>query len=349
MKKLFADMMEIEPNEVVVGGASSLTLMHDYLVRGVLYGFLGSQPWCKYPGGIKWICPVPGYDRHHGICEKLGIQMISVPTDENGPDMDSVEKLVQDPAVKGIWCIPRYTNPTGIVYSDSVTTRLATMKVAAQDFRVIWDNAYCVHHLVDNPPPLKNIMEVAKKAGNANRILVFTSTSKITLASAGVAAFGASVENIQDAFKGIMKQTIGPDKVNQLRHTMFLKDINNVNAHMKKHAAILKPKFDAVCEIFARELGGKNIATWNTPKGGYFVTLHTLEGCGKAVVDLGKAAGVELTPAGAVYPLGIDPYDRSLRIAPSFPSLEEIKLATEGLAICVQLASVRKLLSKSAL
>eukprot|EP01121_Diplochlamys_sp_Union-15-3_P008059 TRINITY_DN2106_c0_g1_i2.p1 TRINITY_DN2106_c0_g1~~TRINITY_DN2106_c0_g1_i2.p1 ORF type:complete len:445 (-),score=78.31 TRINITY_DN2106_c0_g1_i2:41-1330(-) len=346
-KKLFADIMGISVKEVVVGGASSLTMMHDHIVRGMLFGYCGSEPWHKYPGGVKWICPVPGYDRHFAICEKLGIQMINVSLNENGPDMEAVEKLVLDPSVKGIWCVPMYGNPNGVVYSDEVVTRLANMKVAANDFRLVWDNAYIVHHLVDNPPTQKNILDECKKAGNPDRPVIFVSTSKITFASAGVAALGASEANIQDLFKSLTKQTIGPDKINQLRHTMFFKDLDAIHAHMKKHAAILKPKFDAVLEVFERDLSSKNIAHWTKPKGGYFITLDTLDGCGKAVVDLAKNAGVELTPAGAVYPYGKDPHDRSLRIAPSFPSLEEIRLATEGLSICVQLASVRKLLKKS--
>mmetsp|Transcript_5949 Transcript_5949/g.6487 ORF Transcript_5949/g.6487 Transcript_5949/m.6487 type:complete len:426 (-) Transcript_5949:60-1337(-) len=345
MRKFFADcFFDSEPDEVVIGGNASLTLMYDFLARGCLFGFNGETPLCQVQGK-KWLCPVPGYDRHFKIVHKLGFELITIPSDENGPNMDIVEKHVKDPLVKGMWCVPKHANPSGCCYSDEVVDRLANMEVGAKDFKLFWDDAYHVHDLVDSAPKLKSILAACKKAGNPNRPVLFASTSKITFASAGVSAFCTSKENLADAEEGMNKQSIGPDKLNQLRHIKFLKDKPTLTAHMKKHAAILKPKFDMVLDILQTEIGDKGIATWTKPTGGYFICLDTLEGCGKRVVALASDAGVALTKAGAVYPHFHDPRDQTLRIAPSLPPVADLKLAAKGLTICIQLASLEKLLA----
>jgi len=342
-RTLFAELLEVEPAEVIVGGNSSLALMHDSIVLGLLKGLPDAPPWKSLPA-VKFLCPSPGYDRHFAICERYGIEMIPVEMSQDGPDMDTVERLAgSDPAIKGIWCVPRYSNPTGITYSAEVVERFARMETAARDFRIYWDNAYAVHHLVDRPAPLKNILTTCRAAGNPDRPFIFTSTSKISFAGAGVGAIAASAANVRHLVAGLSIQTIGHDKINQLRHVRFFKDAAGVAAHMKRHAAILKPKFDAVGEILERELGGSGIAEWSRPEGGYFVSLDTLDGCASAVVAMADAAGVKLTKAGATFPLGKDPRDRNIRLAPSLPSLDEIQQSMELVAQCVQLVSIAKL------
>jgi len=342
MKAIFAEMLECPPAQVIVGGNSSLTLMHDTLVRAVLKGVPGGKgPW--YGQSPKFLCPSPGYDRHFAVCEHLGIECITVDLDADGPNLKQVEALVADPSVKGIWCVPRYSNPTGTTYSDQVVTRLASMKTAAPDFRIMWDNAYVVHDLYDTPDPLLNILEVAKAAGNPDRPLVFASTSKISFAGAGVAVMAGSPANVADAKVHLGVQTIGPDKVNQLRHVKFFRDFAGVRAHMRAHAELLRPKFEAVGRIFEAKLGGLGVASWTKPRGGYFVSLDTLPGCAAEVVALADAAGVQLTAAGATFPGGRDPANKNIRIAPSLPPLSQVETAMEVVAACVLLASARKL------
>jgi len=346
-KELFAEMLEVSPNEIIIGGNSSLNMMYDTIVRAMIFGVYGSkEPWGKLPK-VKFLCPSPGYDRHFAICESLGIEMITIDMKNDGPDMDTIEKLVStDESIKGIWCVPMYSNPDGITYSDEVVDRFAQLKPKADDFRIFWDNAYVVHHLYDEHDQLKNILDACKKAGNPDRVFIFASTSKITFPGAGIAVMAASRNNIEFTLKLMSKQTIGPDKLNQLRHVRFLKNMDGIKAHMKKHAEILRPKFEAVHEILEKELGDKGIAWWNKPKGGYFISLNTLDGCASKVVSMAAEAGVILTDAGATFPYGKDPRDRNIRIAPTFPPLDELKKAIEILCICIQIASIEKLLSK---
>ncbi len=343
-KILFADYMGVEPGELILGGNSSLNMMHDTILRAMVKGLTDSAlPWGQLEK-VKFLCPSPGYDRHFFICEYLGIDMIPIDMRENGPAMDSVENLVaEDADIKGIWCVPKYSNPTGVVYSDEVVERLANMKARAADFRIFWDNAYAVHHLADRPASLKNILTACKQAGNPERALMFGSTSKISFAGAGLAIMAGSQKNMQWATSQMAFQTIGPDKLNQLRHTLFFKDMGGIEAHMKKHAAILKPKFDAVQSILESELKGKNIASWSKPQGGYFVSIDTLEGCAASVIKKAADAGVKLTPAGSAYPYKNDPLDRNIRIAPSFPPLDDIRAAMELVAVCIQLVSLDKI------
>ncbi|NIR29742.1 MAG: aminotransferase class I/II-fold pyridoxal phosphate-dependent enzyme [Gammaproteobacteria bacterium] len=344
-RALFGQYLELAPEQVIVGGNSSLTLMHDAIVRALLHGVPdGDGAWSKQPA-TRFLCPSPGYDRHFAICEEFGIGMIAVDMNEHGPDMDQVERLAAgDPSIKGIWCVPRYSNPTGVTYSRDTVERLAGMRTAASDFRILWDNAYAVHHLTDDPEPLAHILRACEAAGHPNRALLFASTSKITLAGAGLAAMGASPENIEDAKRHLAKQIIGPDKVNQLRHVRMFRSLDDIRAHMRRHASLVRPKFDAVLEVFERELGGKNVAAWSRPKGGYFVSLDSMDGCAKEVVGLAADAGVKLTQAGATFPYGRDPRNRNIRIAPTFPDLEDIEIAMQVVAVCVQIAGVRKLL-----
>lgn len=346
-KALLAPMLGVASNEVIIGGNSSLAMMHDLIVRALLLGVPGSKiPWSKLPQ-VKFLCPSPGYDRHFAICQLLGIQMIPVEMQVDGPDMDRVEALVaEDETIKGIWCVPKYSNPTGITFSDQVVDRLARMPAKAQDFRIFWDNAYAVHDLTATPDRLKNILTACKEAGNPDRVLIFGSTSKISFAGGGLAIVAASETNLNWIKKLLAVQTIGPDKLNQLRHVRFFKDFAGIISHMRKHAAIIKPKFDKVFEVFDRELAGKGIASWTKPNGGYFISLNTLEGCAKKVVAMAAEAGVTLTPAGATYPYGKDPLDRNIRIAPTFPTLDELNTAMEILAVCIQLTSVEKLLQR---
>ena len=344
-KKLFARYLEVAPEEIIIGGNSSLNLMHDTFMRAMVKGVdEDSPPWGKQPK-IKFLCPSPGYDRHFFICDYLGIEMIPVAMNADGPDMDVIEDMAaEDESIKGIWCVPKYSNPTGAVYTDEVVDRLAAMPVKAADFRIFWDNAYAVHHLDDNPPHLKNILTACKKAGNPERVFIFGSTSKIAFAGSGLAMMAGSAKNMARIKKQIGFQTIGPDKLNQLRHVKFFKDMEGIEGHMQKHRAILKPKFDAVQSILEEELGGKNVAQWSNPAGGYFVSIDTMEGCAAAVVRLAAEAGVKLTPAGSTYPYMQDPLDRNIRIAPSFPPLAEIRSAMQLVCICIQLVSIDKLL-----
>ncbi len=343
-KELFAEMLDVDKSEVIIGGNSSLNLMYDAVARAMSLGILGSTPWSKLDR-VKFLCPSPGYDRHFAICELLGIEMITIDMRQDGPDMDTVEKLVsEDDSIKGMWCVPKYSNPDGITYSDRVVDRIAALSPKAKDFRVFWDNAYCVHHLSDKPDELKNILTACKATGNDNMVYVFSSTSKISFPGAGIAAMAASVENLNGIRKSMTIQTIGHDKINQLRHVRYFKNLDGINLHMKKHASILKPKFDIVNEILEKELGGKEIASWNKPNGGYFISLNTLDNCAKEVEKLSLEAGVVLTKAGATYPYGKDPKDRNIRIAPTLPPVEELKKAIEIFCISIRLVSAKKFL-----
>ena len=347
VKRLFAEYLEVAPEEIIIGGNSSLNMMHDALMRAMLIGVKeDSTPWGKLPA-VKFLCPCPGYDRHFFICEYLGIEMIPLKMNAAGPDMDTVERLVaDDESITGIWCVPKYSNPTGAVYSDEAVDRLASMHTKAADFRIFWDNAYAVHHLTDQPARLKNILSACKQAGNPDRVYIFGSTSKITFAGSGLAMMAGSKKTMERTKKQIAFQTIGPDKLNQLRHLTFFKNIEGIENHMQKHAAILKPKFDAVQRVLEKELGGKQIADWSHPKGGYFVSIDTMEGCANEVVEMAAEAGVKLTPAGSTYPYRKDPLNQNIRIAPSFPSLKEIHSAMELVSICIQLVSIEKLMAR---
>jgi DNA-binding transcriptional MocR family regulator len=339
-KALFADMAGVAPSEVIVGGSSSLTLMYDSVVRCLLHAPVGGdKPWRALPK-VRWACPVPGYDRHFAVCENLGIEMTTVPMTDDGPDMDALEPLVAaDASVRGMWLVPRFSNPTGAVVSPEVVQRLAGMRTAAPDFRIFWDDAYAVHVLGNEPVEIPSILEACKQAGNPDRVFLFGSTSKITFAGAGVAFMAGSEANMAWTRKHLGIQTIGPDKLNQLRHLRFLGDLAGIRAHMQRHAAILRPKFERVLSVLEEELGGSGLATWTTPRGGYFVTMWVPKGTASRVVQLAKEAGVALTPAGATHPYGKDPDDRVLRLAPSFPTVEEIDQAMRVVAACVRLAA----------
>ena len=345
MRVIFSDMVGVPADQIVLGNNSSLNLMFDCISQGYTHGFGGCQPWCKQEK-LKFLCPAPGYDRHFAITEYFGIEMIPIPMLHTGPDMDLIERLVKDPAVKGCWCVPKYSNPTGVTYSDETVRRFAALKPAAKDFRIIWDNAYCVHDLTDTPDTLLNLYEECVKQGTEDQVLIFASTSKISFPGAGVSALAASVKNIEDVRKRLSVQTIGPDKLNQLRHILFLHDINGVKELMQGHRAILEPKFRIVHQTLERELGALGIAKWSKPNGGYFVSLDVMNGCAKRVVQLCKDAGVILTGAGATFPYGADPNDSNIRIAPSFPPEEELILAMQLLCICVKLAASEKLLQE---
>lgn len=344
-KRLMQEIMEVGDEEIIIYGNASLNIMYDTISRSMTHGVMGSTPWCKLDK-VKFLCPAPGYDRHFAICEFFGIEMITVPMTPNGPDMDIVEKLVhEDEAIKGIWCVPKYSNPQGYVYSDETVIRFANLKPAAKDFRIFWDNAYCVHHLYfDDPVEILNIVGECKKAGNPDMVYKFASTSKISFSGAGIAALVASKANIDDIKKQLAIQTIGYDKINQLRHARFFKNKAGVLEHMKKHAAIMRPKFEAVLNVLEAELGGLEIGEWTKPKGGYFISFDSMEGCAKTIVAMMKDAGVVMTSAGATFPYGKDPKDSNIRIAPSFPPLEELELAAQIFTVCVKLASVNKLL-----
>ena len=344
-RKLFADILEVSPENVIVCGASSLNIMYDAVARMMIFGNVDSdKPWCKCEK-VKFLCPAPGYDRHFGITEKFGIEMITVKMNEDGPDMDEVEKLVsEDDAIKGIWCVPMYSNPTGITYSDEVVRRFASLKPKAKDFRIFWDNAYCVHHVTDTPDTLLNIFDACKEQGSENMVLEFASTSKITYAGAGISVVAASDANIADIKKHMSVQTIGHDKMNQLRHVKFFGNADNLKAHMQKHRAIIEPKFEVVIAELEKELSPLGIGEFTKPNGGYFISLDVMNGCAKRTVALCKEAGVELTGAGATFPYGKDPEDRNIRIAPTLPPIEELREATELLVLCVKIATVEKLL-----
>ena len=342
LKKLFSAIFGIDASQVIVGGNASLNMMFDTVAQGMTHGF-GDEPWLKQ-GAIKFICPAPGYDRHFGICKHFNIEMITVENTPFGPNMDTVEELVKDPAVKGMWCVPKYSNPEGITYSDDTVKRIAALKPAAKDFRVFWDNAYIIHDLYDEGDKLLNIYDECVKLGNENLVIQFTSTSKISFPGAGVAAMAAGPEDIVRIKERMNYQTIGPDKLNHLRHAKVFSTTQKLFDHMKKHADILRPKFEAVLERFEKEFGGLDIANWTKPKGGYFISLNLPEGCAKRVHPLCKEGGLVLTGAGATYPYGIDPKDSNLRIAPSYPSAEELSLAAELLAISVKIAVIEKCL-----
>lgn len=344
-RKLMADMMEVSPEEVIVFGNSSLNIMYDTVCRSVVLGVCGSTPWCKLDK-VKFLCPVPGYDRHFAITEQFGIEMINIPLHNDGPDMDMVEEYVNnDPAVKGIWCVPKYSNPSGITYSDEVVRRFANLKPAAEDFRIYWDNAYTIHHLYNGKEAeLLEILEECKKAGNPDMVFKFCSTSKVTFPGSGIAALAASENNLAFVKKIITIQTIGHDKLNQLRHVRYFKNIDGMKAHMKKHAAIVRPKFELVVDVLKKELESLEIGTWTNPNGGYFISFNSLPGCAKRIVTMCKDAGVTLTGAGAAYPYKKDPEDSNIRIAPTYPSMEELAKALEVFVICVKLASVESLL-----
>lgn len=344
-KKLMADMMGTTPEHVIVFGNASLTIMYDSISRSYSHGVLGSTPWCKLDK-IKFLCPVPGYDRHFAITERFGIEMINIPMTENGPDMDMVEELVaKDDSIKGIWCVPKYSNPQGLCYSDETVRRFANLKPAAKDFRIYWDNAYVIHHLYeDNQVEILDIISECEKAGNPNMVYEFASTSKVSFPGSGIAALAASEENLADVKKQMTIQTIGYDKINQLRHVAYFKNIDGLKAHMKKHADSMRPKFEAVLDVLDKELSGAEIGTWVKPLGGYFISFDAMEGCAKKIVAKCKEAGVTLTNAGATFPYGKDPKDSNIRIAPSFPTPEEMAQATDLFVLCVKLVSVEKLL-----
>ncbi len=340
-------MIECPIENIIIYGNSSLNVMYDTVARSFTHGVMGSTPWSKLDK-VKFLCPVPGYDRHFAITEFFGVEMINIPLNSDGPDMDMVEEYVNnDPAVKGIWCVPKYSNPSGISYSDETVLRFAHLKPAAEDFRIYWDNAYCIHHLHDEPENQDHILEIlseCEKAGNPDIVYKFCSTSKVTFPGSGIAAISASKANLDYIKKQMTIQTIGHDKLNQLRHAKFFGDFNGMVEHMKKHAAILRPKFSTVIDALENNLSGTGIATWTNPKGGYFIGLDVLDGCAKKVVSMCADAGVKLTGAGATYPYGKDPHDSNIRIAPTFPSTEELEQACKILVLCVKLAGIDKIL-----
>jgi len=344
-KTIMAEMMGTNPENVIVYGNASLNIMYDTVARSYTHGILGSTPWCKLDK-IKFLCPVPGYDRHFAITERFGIEMINIPMNSEGPDMDLVEKYVsEDESVKGIWCVPKYSNPQGISYSDATVNRFANLKPAAKDFRIYWDNAYAIHHLYeDDQDEIIDIIGECDKAGNPDMVFEFASTSKVSFPGSGIAALASSAANIEEFKKQLTIQTIGHDKINQLRHVKYFNDINGLNAHMKKHADQMRPKFEAVLEVLNDELSGLQIGSWISPKGGYFISFEALEGCAKAIVDKCKDAGVIMTNAGATYPYGKDPIDSNIRIAPSFPTPQELLEATDLFVLCVKIVSIDKLL-----
>lgn len=343
-KKLFAELLGVDEKNIIIGGNASLSLMFDYIAQCMTHGS-GKQAWLKQ-GDIKFICPVPGYDRHFGILEHFGIEMINVPMLADGPDMDKVNELIKDETVKGMILVPKYSNPEGITLSDECVRKIAAMKPAAEDFRVIWDNAYCIHDINDTPDELLNIFEAAKEFSSEDMFIEVTSTSKISFPGAGVSALAASDKNIEMIKSRMTVQTIGNDKLNQLRHVAYFKNLDGIKAHMKKHAESLKPKFEAVLDCFEKEFAGLGIAEWKNPNGGYFVSLNVLEGTAKRTGELCKEAGVVLTPPGATYPYGKDPMDKNIRIAPSFPGVEELEKAAELLCISARLAACEKLLKR---
>lgn len=345
MRAIFSKMLEVPADQIILGNNSSLQMMFDCISQGYTHGYSGCTPWCRQEK-LKFLCPAPGYDRHFAVTEYFGFEMIPVPMLKTGPDMDLIERLVAgDEAIKGCWCVPKYSNPTGITYSDETVRRFAALKPAAKDFRIMWDNAYCVHDLTDTPDTLLDLYAECLKRGTEDQVLFFASTSKISFPGAGVAALAASKRNIEDLKRRITAQTIGPDKLNQLRHILFLHDINGVYDLMQGHRQILQPKFQIVEESLERELGNLGIAKWSKPNGGYFVNLDVMNGCAKRVVNLCKEAGVVLTDAGATFPYGADPNDSNIRVAPTFPPQEELRQALHLLCICVRLAASEKLLA----
>jgi DNA-binding transcriptional MocR family regulator len=349
-RKLFSEILDVDASLITVGNNSSLQLMYDTLSRSLIFGEIESEkPWAQIPNR-KWICPVPGYDRHFLVTETLGFELIAVPLNEDGPDMDMVEKLVaEDPSILGMWAMPLYSNPDGYIYSEEVCKRLASMKTAAPDFRILWDNAYVVHHLYDDPAKqgtLPEILSLCREAGNPNRVYEFASTSKITFAGSGIACMAANEENTTRARKYLGVQSIGPNKIVQLMHAKYVPDLDSVKKVMKKQAKLLRPKFEMVLKILNDELEGSGIARWNSPLGGYFISVYLLNGTAKETVRLAKECGVAFTPAGATYPYKKDPNDSNLRIAPSFPNVEDIETAVTVFSVCAKLAAVRKLLEE---
>ena len=344
-KKLFSDLLDIPSKNILVLGNSSLNVMYDTIVRAMLFGVAGGhEPWCRQ-GRIKFICPSPGYDRHFTICREMGIEMVPVKMNDDGPDMNAVYNIAcSDPSVKGMWCVPKFSNPEGITYSDEVVEQIAMMKPAAPDFRIFWDNAYVVHELYDENVPLANIFELAKQYGTEDNIFYFASTSKITFPGSGLAIMAASDKNLEQIRPIIATQTIGYDKINQMRHVKFFKNADGIRAHMRLHAAILRPKFELVENKFEENLGGLGIAHWTKPRGGYFISLYVNNGCARRVYQLARSVGVTLTTAGSTYPYGRDPYDANLRIAPSYPELDELSQAIEILCSCIKVACAEKIL-----
>ncbi len=344
-KKLMADMIGASQDNMIVFGNSSLNIMYDMIARSMILGVNGSTPWCRLDK-LKFLCPVPGYDRHFAITEQFGIEMINIPMTEQGPDMDLVEQYVnRDPAVKGIWCVPKYSNPQGYTYSDETVRRFANLCPAADDFRIYWDNAYAIHDLYDKGDELLEILSECEKAGHPDMVYEFCSTSKVTFSGSGIAAMASSKTNLEFIRKVMTIQTIGPDKMNQLRHVKYFKNIEGMKAHMKKHAAIIRPKFEAILRVLEDELAGLGIGSWIRPNGGYFISFDAMEGCARAIVEKCREAGVVLTGAGATYPYKKDPRDSNIRLAPTFPSPEELSVATDLFVLCVKLVSVEKLLS----
>lgn len=343
-KVLLGDMMENNPSDIIIYGNSSLNVMYDAISRAYTHGIMGNTPWCKLDK-VKFLCPVPGYDRHFSILEYFGTEMIPVPMSETGPDMDMVERLVaSDEAIKGIWCVPKYSNPQGYSYSDETVRRFARLQPAAKDFRIFWDNAYGVHHLYDsNQDHLIEILAECKRAGNPDLVYKFASTSKITFPGSGIAAMAMSPNNMEDIERQLKNQTIGHDKVNQLRHVRFFGNIHGMVEHMRKHADIIRPKFEMVEQLLEKEIGQLGIGTWTKPLGGYFISFEALDGCAKDIVSHCKKAGVEMTKAGATFPYGNDPKDSNIRIAPTFPSLKELEEAASLFALCVKLVSAKKI------
>lgn len=344
-KKLMADMMNTTPEHIIIYGNASLNIMYDQISRAYTHGILGNTPWCKLDK-IKFLCPVPGYDRHFAITERFGFEMINIPMTESGPDMDMVEQYVNnDAAVKGIWCVPKYSNPQGYSYSAETVRRMAALKPAAKDFRIFWDNAYVIHDLYeDKSDEILDIISECEKAGNPDMVFEFASTSKVSFPGSGIAAMASSAANIADVKKQLTIQTIGHDKINQLRHVRYFKNIDGLKAHMKKHADAMRPKFEATLEVLDKELSGLGIGSWTKPNGGYFISFEAMEGCAKAIVAKCKEAGVTLTNAGATFPYGLDPKDSNIRIAPSFPTPEEMAVTADLFALCVKLVSVEKIL-----
>ncbi len=344
-RQLFADILGVPADLIVVGGNSSLNLMFDYITQAMVSGVCGHTPWGQQET-VKFLCPAPGYDRHFAITQRYGIEMLPITMTENGPDMDAVELLINDPAVKGIWCVPMYSNPDGITYSDDTVRRFARLKPAAPDFRIMWDNAYCVHHLTDTPDHLLNLYTEAASVGNEDIVIQFTSTSKISFPGSGVSAVAASPRNIADIKARMTIQTIGHDKINMLRHVRYYKNADGIREHMKRHAAILRPKFDIVLNTLENRLGGTGIAHWHKPNGGYFVSVNLMDGTATETVRLLREAGVIITGAGATYPYGEDPHDANLRLAPSYPSQEELSTAMELFCICAEIACLNRLLAQ---
>ena len=344
-RKLFADILFCKPEEVILGNNASLQLMYDLIAKAYTHGLKNSvRPWAKEEK-LKFLCPFPGYDRHFNVSKSFGMELVPVPMDENGPDMDMVEELIKDASVKGMWCVPKYSNPDGYVFPLATCQRIARMKPAAPDFALMWDNAYCIHTFEGEDLPFPDMIGLCREAGSPDLVYEFASTSKVTYAGAGVSCMAASVENIKYILGLMTFQTIGPNKVNELMHVRFLKDAETTHAHMKKHAAIMKPKFDLVCEALEQEIDPLEIASWHRPKGGYFVSVNLTPGTAKRVVSLCKDVGVALTGAGATYPGGVDPQDTNLRIAPSFPPLSEVKQAMEVFCVAAKLATLEKLLA----